>query len=444
MVLLLLLSASLGLPEGTAHHGLLREARMQMPCNEAQCSLPVVLQVSDEVAELFGINQRLGLVHPLTLGECLGQLVRDDAAEHQVVQAAGQLATHYLGEVVRDLQDRSTRDCRAQWPDRVLWHVEHRRALHKNLADAVALYVVVLHLLRREGVHPVDERSLLDGVHGRFKVEAAVGCRRLEMAEVEIWKSETVLCAGKHAGVDELVLVDLPLGQYRFEVHPVNRLAHEVHVYDDPGDVVQEQARRAKYSVDDALLGEVRHLRTSKVRRLEHLAPPVPQVVEYEVHEVAVNAAGGHGKALGGLALLAQRQMRPRPLHLLVHAADEHGVLRPRRHALEDKHRADLVPLEKVELLVDKAEYPGGYASQSIREGVLQRLYRSEPVDGVDADAQTPQRFELDRVDEVLLGQVGVEVADAHPRLPLPDEGRATGWIPNAAPIRAAVSKNVP
>mmetsp|Transcript_109184 Transcript_109184/g.337103 ORF Transcript_109184/g.337103 Transcript_109184/m.337103 type:complete len:278 (+) Transcript_109184:1655-2488(+) len=275
-----------------------------MPRYESQRALPVVLEIRDEVAELPGVHQGLGLVHPLTLREGLRQLVRDDAADHQVVEAARQLLPHDRAVVARHLHI-GPGDHGAQRPHGVVRYVEHGRALHEHLADAVPLHVVVLHVVRGERLHPVDEGGLLDDVDRGVEVEAGAAGRRLEMPQVQIRIRQAVLCPGQHAGVYELVPADLPLAQDGVEVHPVEAPVQEVDVDDDPGDAVQQEAGGPEDRVHEALLAEVRELGPGEVGRLQQLAAPLPQVVEDEVDEVAVDAAGGHREQLLRLAPLA-------------------------------------------------------------------------------------------------------------------------------------------
>mmetsp|Transcript_97211 Transcript_97211/g.251481 ORF Transcript_97211/g.251481 Transcript_97211/m.251481 type:complete len:283 (-) Transcript_97211:226-1074(-) len=219
-------------PERLAQNLLGLEAGVEVARDEPKGRLAVVLQADEEVAELAGVDQGLRLVGPLALGQSLRQLVGDDAVQHEVVEAVGQLLAHDGAEVGRHLRRRAARAAGAERADYVILKVQHGAVLHKDLADAVSIDVVVLHLLRGEGLHPVDQRSLLDDVDGRIEVEAAGG-RWLEVPKVQVGVGEAVLRASEHAGIHELVACDLPLLQHRDKVHPVEGQLGEVDVDND-------------------------------------------------------------------------------------------------------------------------------------------------------------------------------------------------------------------
>mmetsp|Transcript_1668 Transcript_1668/g.5180 ORF Transcript_1668/g.5180 Transcript_1668/m.5180 type:complete len:526 (-) Transcript_1668:110-1687(-) len=389
--LLALHASALRIPEGLADNVLLAEASVQMPRNEAQRSLSVVLQVCDQVAELFGVHQRLGLVCPLTLRQGLRQLVGNDAGEHQVVEAAWQLLTHDCTEVMRHLRSGGSGHEGPQRPHLVLWHVIHRRALHQHLANAVPVNMVILHLLRGERLHPVDQWGLLDNVNCSVKIESSVAWCRLEVSKVKEGVRKAILCASQQTSIYELILADLPLGQDNIKINPVNPLVEEINVDDDPRDAVKQETGRAKHCLYYPQLAEVCELGACKIRCLQHFAAFLLQVVKDEVYKVTVDAAGGNGKTPLRLNLLAQHQVSPGSLHLLVHATDKHRVLRAGRHALEHKDGRNIVPSKQVQLLVDKAEDPRWDATKSICKGVLQELYGPKPIDCVDADSQPAQ-----------------------------------------------------
>mmetsp|Transcript_1278 Transcript_1278/g.3869 ORF Transcript_1278/g.3869 Transcript_1278/m.3869 type:complete len:406 (-) Transcript_1278:71-1288(-) len=403
----------MGVPEGLAQDLLRLEALVEVARDQAEGGLTVVLQGDEELAELVGVDQRLGLVRPLALGQGLRDLVGDDAVQHEVVDAVGQLLAHDRAEVARHLRRRSAGAAGPQWPDHVVVEVQHRAVLHQDLADAVAVHVVVLHVLRREGLHPVDQRGLLDDVDGCVEVEASGG-RGLEVAEVQVGVREAVLGAREHAGVHELVAADLPLQEHGLEVDPVEGQLGEVDLDDHFPHAVEEQPRRPEDGGDFALLGEVGELRTGEVRGLEALVALVPQMVEDEVDKVAVDAARRDREALLSLALLALGKVGPGELHLLVHAADEHRVLRARGDALEDEERCDLIALEVLELLVHEAEDAGRDAAERVGEGILQGLDRAQPEDRIHANARPAQAIELALMDKALVLQVGLEMTDAH------------------------------
>jgi len=123
-----------------------------------------------------------------------------------------------------------------------------------------------------------------------------------------------------------------------------------------------------------ALLSEMSKLGPCKVRCLKAFIAFVPKVVENEIDEVAIDAARGNSEALLRLTFLAFHKVLPRKFHLLVHAADEHGVLRPGCNALEDEERGYVVPFEGFKFLVDEAKDAWGDATQRIRERVLEGL----------------------------------------------------------------------
>mmetsp|Transcript_110603 Transcript_110603/g.292011 ORF Transcript_110603/g.292011 Transcript_110603/m.292011 type:complete len:262 (+) Transcript_110603:1000-1785(+) len=199
-------------PEGL-HQDLLRlEALVEVSSNQPQRGLAVVRQLCQQLAELHRVHEGLGLVCPLALRESLRQLVRDDAVEHQVVQAVGQLLAHDLMEVAGDLRLPAGR-VGAERPDRLVRHVEDGGVVDQDLADGVPILVVALHVFSWECLHPVHQRSLLHEVHRRVKVEAAtLLIRQLEMAKVQVGICQAILRACKHASVHKLFLGDAPLG----------------------------------------------------------------------------------------------------------------------------------------------------------------------------------------------------------------------------------------
>jgi len=108
-----------------------------------------------------------------------------------------------------------------------------------------------------------------------------------------------------------------------------------------------------------------------KIRCLKTFIPFVLEVVENELDEVAIDATSGDSETLLRLALLVFGEVLPCKFHLLVHAADEHGVLRPRCNALEDEERGDAILLERLKFLVDEAKDAWWDATQSISKRVL-------------------------------------------------------------------------
>mmetsp|Transcript_23628 Transcript_23628/g.66299 ORF Transcript_23628/g.66299 Transcript_23628/m.66299 type:complete len:501 (+) Transcript_23628:933-2435(+) len=399
-------------PERLAQHPLVLEAVVEVASDQPEGDLAVVLQLHDQRPELHRVDERLRLVGPLALRQRLRQLVRDDPVQHEVVQAVRQLLAHDVAEVVGHIRGVAPSHLRrrragAEGADDVVGEVQDGRVLDQDLAYAVAVDVVVLHVLGGEGLHPVDQGGLLDDVHRRVEVEPPLG-GGLEVAEVQVRVREAVLGAREHAGVDELVPGDLPLLEHGVEVDPVEDLARKIEVDDHGLDSVEEEAWRPEDGLHDALLGEVRELCAGEVRRLQALVPLVPEVVVDEVDEVAVDAARGHGKTLLGLTLLALGEVAPRLLHLCVHAAHEHRVLRSRRDPLEHEERRYLILPEGLELLVDEAEDPRRDTTEGIGEGVLQRLDRPEPMHRIDPNPEPLEGLELASVDELLLGQVGL------------------------------------
>jgi len=283
--------------------------------------------------------------------------------------------------------------------------VEHGGVLDEHLAHAVAFDVVILHVLCWERLHPIHQRRLLDDAHRRVEVETP-SRGRLEVPQVEVGVREAVLGSREHAGVHELVLRDLPLAQHAVEVHPLEHLGREVQADDDNLHAVEQEPWRPEHCLHHVVFREVRQLRPGEVWRLQALVAPVPEVVEDEVYEVAVDAAGRHGEALLRIALHALGQEGPGLLHLMLHPADEHGVLRPRGHALENEQGRDLMPLERLQFLVHKAKNPGRSPPQRVREGVLQRLDRAEPEHSVHAHLDLAQRLDPALVHQALLVQV--------------------------------------
>jgi len=133
----------------------------------------------------------LALVSPFAFGKGLRKFVGYDAIQHQVIQALGQLLAHDDAEVMRYLRRRRPRRASSERPDNVVCEVQHRGVLHKDLADAVPVDMIIFHILCWERLHPVDERCLLDDVNCCVEVEAPRSCW-LKMTEIEIWVSQTI------------------------------------------------------------------------------------------------------------------------------------------------------------------------------------------------------------------------------------------------------------
>mmetsp|Transcript_46284 Transcript_46284/g.122848 ORF Transcript_46284/g.122848 Transcript_46284/m.122848 type:complete len:203 (-) Transcript_46284:592-1200(-) len=202
-----------------------------MSCNETERQLSVALQIFKQTSELLRVDQGLGLVCPLSFRQGLRQLVRDDTVEHEVVKTVWQLLTHDRLKVIRH-------GGIVQRPDNVVLHVHHGRILHKYLAYAITVNVVVLHLLRRERLHPVDQRSLFDDVHCGIKVETARR-HRLKVSQIQIGVGQAVLCASQHASINEHVPGDLPLLKHGSEVHPIEDAFLKIYVNNHPLHAVQ-------------------------------------------------------------------------------------------------------------------------------------------------------------------------------------------------------------
>mmetsp|Transcript_35438 Transcript_35438/g.101873 ORF Transcript_35438/g.101873 Transcript_35438/m.101873 type:complete len:206 (-) Transcript_35438:358-975(-) len=199
---------------------------------------------------------------------------------------------------------------RTKRADDVIRQVQHRRVLDENLADAVAIHVIVLHLLCREGLHPVDQWCLLDDVHGRLEVESPRR-RRLEVPEIQIWVGEAVLSARKHTRIHKLVSGNLPLLKHGLQINPVKEQLRELYVDHHRLHTVEEKAWRTEDGLHDTLLHEVRELGARKVRGVQALVALVPEVVKDEVHKVTVDSACGHSKAFLCLTLLALGKVCP-------------------------------------------------------------------------------------------------------------------------------------
>mmetsp|Transcript_90628 Transcript_90628/g.259154 ORF Transcript_90628/g.259154 Transcript_90628/m.259154 type:complete len:272 (+) Transcript_90628:770-1585(+) len=93
-------------PESLAQDLFFLEALVQVPRDQTQAHLTVLLQVAQQVSELHRVYQWLRLVSPLTLRQRLRQLVGNDACKHQVVQAVRQLLPHDHAKVIRHLRRR--------------------------------------------------------------------------------------------------------------------------------------------------------------------------------------------------------------------------------------------------------------------------------------------------------------------------------------------------
>mmetsp|Transcript_44893 Transcript_44893/g.104899 ORF Transcript_44893/g.104899 Transcript_44893/m.104899 type:complete len:205 (+) Transcript_44893:1767-2381(+) len=177
---------------------------------------------------------------------------------------------------------------------------------------------------------------------------------------------------------------------------------------------IKKKARRTENSLYDTLLSKVSKLCPSEVGRLETLVALLPQVVEDEIDEVAIDSARGDGKALLCLRLLPLCQAIPRHVHLMVHAANKHGVLGARCHALEDEDRIDPRIFERFQLLVHETEDAGRDSAESICEGIFQRLNGAEPEHGIDPHLHVPKLRKLSCVYQILLLQMSLEMSNSH------------------------------
>mmetsp|Transcript_35100 Transcript_35100/g.101091 ORF Transcript_35100/g.101091 Transcript_35100/m.101091 type:complete len:364 (-) Transcript_35100:433-1524(-) len=291
------------LPECLAQDLLRLEHRVQVARDQPEGNRAVHVQLLQQRPELLRVHERLRLVRPLPLGQSLGQLVRNDAHEHEVVQAVRQLLAHDLAEVARDLRWATAR---AEGPNAVVLQVEHWGVLHKHLANAVAIHQVVFHLLSHCGLHEVREGRLLDHVNRGIEVESAAG-DRLKLRQVQVGIGEAVLRACEHARIHELVARDGPLLQDGVQVDPLEQGLAEVDVDDHRLDSVEKQAGRPKDRGDDALFLKVGQLRAHEVRGLQALVAFRAKVVEDEVHKVAINATRRDCETLLRLGFLAFR-----------------------------------------------------------------------------------------------------------------------------------------
>mmetsp|Transcript_13184 Transcript_13184/g.20862 ORF Transcript_13184/g.20862 Transcript_13184/m.20862 type:complete len:223 (-) Transcript_13184:457-1125(-) len=218
--------------------------------------------------------------------------------QHQVIETWRQLLPHDRSKIAGHRWRCRPRLASAKGPNRMVLQVEHWGVLDKNLADAVAIHMVVFHLLCREGLHPVDQRSLLHDVHRGVEVEAALVCRWLKVVQIQVRVGQAVLSAGEHARIDELVPGQLPLGEHAIKINPIEALVRKVKVDHHRLHAVQKQTRRPKNGLDDSLLRKVGQLCTGEVWSLQALVAPVPEVVEDEVDKVAIDTTSGHRKAL--------------------------------------------------------------------------------------------------------------------------------------------------
>mmetsp|Transcript_18385 Transcript_18385/g.52678 ORF Transcript_18385/g.52678 Transcript_18385/m.52678 type:complete len:323 (-) Transcript_18385:7-975(-) len=291
--------------------------------------------------------------------------------------------------------------------------MENGRVLHKHLANAVAVNMIVLHLLGGESPHPIDQGRLLDDVDCGVEIEPP---RRegLEVAQVQVWVCQAILRTRQHACINELVARDLPLPEHGIQVHPIKGELRKVDVDHHGLHAIEQEPRRAEHRGDHALLREVGELRAREVWRLQTLVALGLQVVVDKVHEVAVDATCGDGEALLGLGLLPLCQVCPGEFHLLVHAADEHRVLGPRGNSLEHEEGRDLVLLEGLQLFVDEAEDAWRDATEGISERILQRLNGAQPEDRVHANTNTTEPLELALVQERLVREVGLQMPHTH------------------------------
>mmetsp|Transcript_78964 Transcript_78964/g.189578 ORF Transcript_78964/g.189578 Transcript_78964/m.189578 type:complete len:205 (+) Transcript_78964:1777-2391(+) len=177
---------------------------------------------------------------------------------------------------------------------------------------------------------------------------------------------------------------------------------------------IKKKAGRTEHSLYDALLSKVSQLGSGEVGRLEALVTLLPQVVEYEIDEIAVDSARGDGKALLCLRLFSLCQAIPRHVHLMVHAANKHGVLGPRCHALEDEDRIDPSLSERFQLLVHETEDAGRDSAESICEGIFQGLDGAEPEHSIDPHLHVSKLRKLSGVYQILLLQMGLEMSNSH------------------------------
>mmetsp|Transcript_20638 Transcript_20638/g.57571 ORF Transcript_20638/g.57571 Transcript_20638/m.57571 type:complete len:363 (+) Transcript_20638:1234-2322(+) len=361
---------------------------MQVAGNQSQGLFAVILDVAQELPELRSVHEGLGFVGPLAFRQSLRELVGDDAIQHQIVEAVRKLLAHDEAEVHGNLRLRPVCGPCAQWSDGVILQVEHRRVLHEHLTNAVAVDMVIFHVLSREGLHPIDQGRLLDDVDRSIEVEAP-GDGGLEVPEVQVRVCQAILRTGEHARIDELVAGDLPLVEHGLEVNPIEAVLAEGDLHDHRLDAVQQEAWRAENRRHDTLIHEMCQLGTRKIRRLQALVTLRPQVVEDEIDEVAIDATGRHSKALLCLRLLALRQVGPRKFHLLIQATDEHRVLRPWGDTLKHEERLDVVLAKGLELLVHETEDARRDAAECIREGVLQGLDGTQPEDRIHAHTDT-------------------------------------------------------
>mmetsp|Transcript_17009 Transcript_17009/g.40843 ORF Transcript_17009/g.40843 Transcript_17009/m.40843 type:complete len:329 (+) Transcript_17009:1498-2484(+) len=324
-----------------------------------------------EIVPLARRQHRRDLARYHTFGEevveCAGQLGADDFAE-----VAGQHdgLVHGRGGVGR-----------ADLPV----ELHDQRVLNQRAARAVAVNVVILHLLVGEMLHIADEWGLLDELDGRPKGEVGRAC--VELCQVEVREGQAVLRPRQQTGVHKLLLVDAPRLQQPRQLHPVEMLVLPVDPDDHLAHAVEQQGRRPKHGVEVVLVDEVGDLRGGEVGRLDALAVLGPQVVEHELGEVAVDAAGGLGEPLLRLEPVALGQQLPGVVHLLVQLTRKQLVT-PGLHALEDEDRADVVLLELVQLPVDDAVHGRRQAPQGIRKRVFEAAEGPGPVDGVDAHAE--------------------------------------------------------
>jgi len=81
---------------------------------------------------------------------------------------------------------------------------------------------------------------------------------------------------------------------------------------------------------------------------------------------------------------------------------------------LEDKHRVNVAPPERIKLLLHEAKHSRGHAAQCICKGVLQSLDGAEPIYCINADPIATQILEGELTYEVLLGQMRLKVPDTH------------------------------
>mmetsp|Transcript_73169 Transcript_73169/g.161493 ORF Transcript_73169/g.161493 Transcript_73169/m.161493 type:complete len:258 (+) Transcript_73169:1544-2317(+) len=253
--------------------------------------------------------------------------------------------------------------------------------------------MVVFHVIRGKSLHPVDQGRLLDDVHSGIEVESRL--RRLEISEVQIGIGQAVFSARQHASVDKFIPGQLPLAQHAIKVHPIEVLLTKVQHNHHRFHAIQEQTWWPKNGLYNTLLSKMCQLRTRKVRGLDALIAAVSQVVENEIHEVAIDSAGGDREALLRQGLFATRQVVPGHVHLLIHAVGKHGVLWSWCHTLKNEEWSNSILFKGIQLFVHEAKDPRRDAPQGIGKGILQGLNGSKPENRIDPHMDTAELIEL-------------------------------------------------